>query len=118
VRIIWATRGRSWGFRFLPDGGHPDPLPVYDRAFAGTENESTVCRRVGPLLALRFPDPEGRQDQAGRVIPHDVVVEGAPADDMSSFDGGLRLVWPLIADTFERVWELPRPPSSMEAGGA
>jgi len=109
VRIIWATRGRAWGFRFLLDGGHDDPLPVYDRAFAGTENESTVYRRVGPLLALRFPDPKGRQDQAGRVIPHDVVVEGPPADDVRSLEDALRLVWPLLADIFANDWERPRP---------
>lgn len=111
MRIIWATRGRTWGFRFLLDGGHDDPLPVYDRAFAGTENESTLCRRVGPLLALRFPDPEGRQDHAGRVIPHDVVVEGPPSDDVRSLDDGLRLVWPLLADIFASNWEQSRPPA-------
>lgn len=117
MRIVWATRGRSWGFRFLLDGGHADPLPAYDRAFAGTEGETTVCRRVGPLLALRFPDPEGRQDQAGRAIPHDVVVEGASANAVHSLDDGVRLVWPLLAESFEQVWETPRPPASIDTGG-
>ena len=54
--VVWATRGRSWGFKFLLDGGFADPLQSYDRAFAGTEGESTVCRRVGTHVALRFPD--------------------------------------------------------------
>ena len=34
MSLIWATRGRTWGFRFLRDGGFPDPLPVYDLAFS------------------------------------------------------------------------------------
>jgi hypothetical protein len=74
VKLVWATRGRTWGFRFLLDGGFSDPLPVYERAFGGIEGESTTCQRVGSHVALRFPDLQGRQDAAGRTIPHDVVV--------------------------------------------
>ena len=111
MRLVWATCGRSWGFRFLLDGGYPDPLPIYDRAFAGTEGELTVCRRAGTHVALRFPDPLGRRDEAGRVIPHDIVVPPPLADEVHSLEDGQRLVWPRLADTFARVWDLPRPPS-------
>ena len=31
ARLIWATRGRSWGFRFLLKGGLSDPLMAYER---------------------------------------------------------------------------------------
>ncbi len=51
MNLIWATRGRSWGFRFLLDGGYSDPLPVYEKAFAGAEGESTLCRRVDAHVA-------------------------------------------------------------------
>ena len=114
MRLVWATRGRSWGFRFLIDGDYSDPLPTYERAFAGTEGESSVCRHAGTLVALRFPDPLGRRDEAGRVIPHDLVLHQPLADDVRSIEDGQRLVWPLLADAFARVWDLPRPPSPTE----
>ena len=37
MTLIWATRGRTWGFRFLRDGGLEDPLDTYEEAFAGIE---------------------------------------------------------------------------------
>ncbi len=118
MTLIWATRGRSWGFRFLLDGGYRDPLPIYERAFAGTEGEPSVCRRADGYVALRFPDPLDRRDAAGRVIPHDIVVFPSLADEVHSLEDGQRLVWPRLADTFNRVWDLPRPPSRTEAFGA
>jgi hypothetical protein len=111
VRVVWATRGRSWGFRFLLDGGYADPLPIYERAFRGAEGDSAVCRRVGTDVALRFPDPLGRRDEAGRVIPHDIVVQPPLADQIHSIDDGERLLWPQLADAFAGVWDLSRPPS-------
>ena len=114
MNLVWATRGRSWGFRFLLDGGSTDPLPVYDHAFAGTEGEPPMCRRVGTQVALRFPDPEGRSDEAGRVIPHDIVVLPPLADDVRSVEDGQRIVWPLLADVFARLWDLERPPSASD----
>ncbi|MCW5951065.1 MAG: hypothetical protein KIT69_02240 [Propionibacteriaceae bacterium] len=64
MNLIWATRGRSWGFRFLLDGGFADPLPTYEQAFAGLEDDRAVCRKAGGRLALRFPDPLGRKPAA------------------------------------------------------
>lgn len=117
MRFIWATRGRTWGFRFLRDGGYRDPLPVYDAAFAEVEGEREVCRRVGGAVALRFPDPEGRRDAAGRFISHDFVVFEAGAavgpgpEEIGSVEDGRRVVWPLVAEEFARVWALPEPPA-------
>ena len=112
MTLIWATRGRTWGFRFLNDGGFRDPLPEYDKVFSGLEAEREVCRRVGEKVALRFPDPSGWQDVAGRVIPHDFVVFPPLADAIDSVEDGLREVWPLVAGEFARVWQLPKPPST------
>jgi hypothetical protein len=117
VSLIWATRGRTWGFRFLRNGGFEDPLPVYDVAFSGVEDKSEACRRVAEtvalpeMVALRFPDPLGRQDLAGRSIPHEFVVFQPLADEIDSAADGLRLVWPLVADEFARIWERPKPPA-------
>jgi hypothetical protein len=113
MKLIWATRGRTWGFRFLRDGGgDPDPLVVYDRVFSGVEDEREVCRRDGEEVALRFPDPEGRKDAAGRVILHEFVVYPPLADQINSVEDGLRLVWDPVADEYNRVWKEPKPPSA------
>jgi hypothetical protein len=105
VRLIWATRGRSWGFRFLRDGGFRDPLPVYDAAFSGVEGQAEVCRRVGGRVALRFADPAGRRDLAGRVIPHEFVVFPPEAERIASLEEGVRLVWGEVADEYARTWD-------------
>jgi hypothetical protein len=116
MSLIWATRGRAWGFRFLRNGGFEDPLTVYETAFAGVEDNSEAWRRVDEtvalpeMVALRFPDPSGRRDQAGRVIPHDFVVLQPLAAEIHSVEEGRRLIWSLVAHDFERVWELPQPP--------
>jgi hypothetical protein len=116
MSFIWATRGRTWGFRFLRNGGLEDPLPVYETAFSGVEDGSEAWRRVAEtmtlpeMVAVRFPDPGERRDLAGRVIPHDFVVFGALADDVDSVEDGLQRIWPLVADEFEQVWVLPKPP--------
>ena len=113
MKLIWATRGRSWGFRFLERGEFSDPLPEYDAAFAGLEGQARVCVSVGDRVALRFPDPLDRRDASGRLIPHEFVVFPPLAEEIHSVDDGLRLVWklPQVADRFERVWALPKPPS-------
>ena len=110
-RLIWATRGRSWGFRFLLKGGLSDPLLVYERSFANLEDEPTACRRAAGTVALRFPDPLGRRDASGRVIPHEFVVFGDLADEIESVEDGLQRVWPRVAEAYARVWDTERPPS-------
>ncbi|MEU4394375.1 hypothetical protein [Kribbella sp. NPDC023855] len=109
--LIWATRGHSWGFRFLLNGGHPDPLPEYERNFVGLETEPTTYRRTAGTVALRFPDPLGRKDAAGRIIPHDFVVSGDLADEIESVEDGRQQIWPRVARTYARVWEAEDPPS-------
>ncbi|OFL93737.1 hypothetical protein HMPREF2734_00840 [Corynebacterium sp. HMSC055D05] len=89
MRFIWATRGRDWGFKFLRDGGFSDPLPIYEAAFAGTDPS---------LTALRFDDPEGRTDRAGRVIEHDFVFLDAPAPHSQE------AVWQLVAGEYARLY--------------
>lgn len=113
MNFIWATRGRSWGFRFLLDAGLPDPLLTYERAFAGLDGERVVRRRTGGLVALRFTDPEGRRDDAGRPIAHDVVLL-PPAAGGAGLEEEVAQVWSLLADAYAQVWEQPRPPSAVD----
>lgn len=116
--LIWATRGRSWGFRFVWRGGFADPLPIHEAAFSGLSGTSAAWQRLDErsrtgrpeltgVVALRFLDPDGRRDRAGRIIPHDFVVFPPLADSIHSLDDGRRLVWPLVAEEFSRSWDLP-----------
>lgn len=107
MNFIWATRGRVWGFQFLRDGGFCDPLPAYDQAFSQIDDDPEFCRRVDDAVALKFPDPLGRCDDVGRVIPHEFVVYGRLADDLDSVEDGRNVIWPLVAEEYERLWDLP-----------
>ena len=113
MTMIWATRGRTWGFRFLERGGLDDPLNVYEEAFAGIGGEHEVFRRTGAMIAVRFLDPAGRRDSAGRVIPHDFVILGPPqlVDSIDSVDAGRAAIWPGVSDRFEAAWLASEPPS-------
>lgn len=113
-RLIWATRGRSWGFRFLLDAGLPDPLPTYERAFADLLDASTTWRRDNDVVALRLIDPEGRRDLAGRPIPHEFVLLDKLADEVNSVADGLTLVWPRVDATYARVWQAIDPPKRVD----
>lgn len=105
MRLIWATRGRQWGFRFLRTGGFEDPLAAYEAAFAGLESAVETCTRVGDWVALRFADPLGRVDRAGRVIPHDFVVFEPEAIWLHTVEDGRRLVWPAVEQEYAERWD-------------
>jgi hypothetical protein len=109
MSIIWATRGRTWGFRFLLSGGLNDPLPTYEEVFSSVGLQQETWTRVGDRIALRFLDPLGRTDQAGRVIPHDFVLLDSDAAGAQSVDDGRTLIWPQVAELFARVWNLADP---------
>lgn len=108
--LIWATRGRTWGFRFLLNAGLGDPLSDYERAFGDLQSAPTAWRRHGGQVALRFPDPLGRQDSAGRVIPHEFVICGDLAAAVDSVEDGLHMVWPLVSEVYASVWDALNPP--------
>lgn len=118
MSLIWATRGRSWGFRFLRFGGYLDPLSAYERAFEGAEDDVEVYQRADERVALRFPDPLDRKDAAGRVIPHDFVVWGPLAANIHSVEDGIQRVWPLVADVYDRVWMKDKAPSAKDIQAA
>lgn len=112
MKLIWATRGKAWGFRFLLNGGLADPLATYERAFATAGGEVTFCQRTADGLALRFLDPEGRKDDAGRPIPHNCVILDADATDITSVEDAISEVWPLIAEAYEQVWDASQAPAT------
>lgn len=107
MTYLWLTRGRHWGFRFLRDANLADPLPVYEAVFAHVGEDREVCVDVGGDTGLRFLDPVGRRDAAGRVIPHEFVIFAPLSQQVNSVSDGLRIIWPEIADEFARLWEEP-----------
>lgn len=114
AQIIWATRGRSWGFMFLLDAGLDDPLSEYERAFAGVSDAPTAYASTGDTVAFRFPDPDGRRDSSGRVIPHEFVIRGEVASEIRSVEAGQRKVWPVVQDAFARTWMLAAAPQAAD----
>jgi hypothetical protein len=54
---------------------------------------------------VRFPDPLGRKDFSGRVIPHELVVFPPLSDQVETVDDALEKVWPLVAEEYETAWE-------------
>ena len=86
----------------------------YEEAFEDGVNEGALCRRSGDRVALRFLDPLNRKDRAGRVIPHEFVLDGGLAAKVTSVEQGLHFVWPLVSDEFEQIWQLDMPPSAHE----
>jgi len=112
--VIWATRGRTWGFRFLLDGGLPNPLAEYERVFGDLKDEPTAWVQTAGRVGLRFPDPESRRDTAGRIIPHEFVILGPQSERLQSLEAGKEWVWLRVANAYERVWGADRPPQSDE----
>ena len=56
--FIWATRGRTWGFRFLRTAGRVDPLKLYEAAFRGDLDSAgnipkRRCYNRDPVSAIR-----------------------------------------------------------------
>ena len=111
MTFLWATRGRSWGTRFLARAGFSDPLVEYDKAFLDADEDPQICRRIEDRVAVRFTDPEYREDQSGREIIHEFVLFGDLADQVHTVADGLDIVWPLVADVYARIWDLPDPPA-------
>lgn len=109
MTFLWATRGRSWGYRFLRTGGFADPLPVYDSVFSDLGDEPELFRRVGDKVALRFEDPELRADASGRVIPHEFVILEPLASQIHSLEEAKRLIWEQVKDEFTAAWDQPTP---------
>ncbi|WP_344344413.1 hypothetical protein [Agrococcus versicolor] len=58
---------------------------------------------------LRFLDPLGRRDSAGREIPHEFVIFDPIDAPIETLDEGIARVWPMVADEYAAIWDRPRP---------
>lgn len=107
--MLWATRGRTWAFRFLRNDFDVEPLLAYDAGFDGFPADAEGCFRRRDLVALRFVDPEGRCDFAGRAILHEVVLSGSEAEAVTTLPRGVEFVWPIIGPDYELKWDASDP---------
>lgn len=107
MSVIWVTRGESWGFRFLHDGGIPNALEIYESVFEGSEGLPSVFQTRYDTIAIRFADPLGRKDRSGRPIPHDFVVSGEDAEKLTSFDVARAVLWKRVKAEYEVLWNQP-----------
>jgi hypothetical protein len=111
VTFIWVTRGRTWGFRVLRTAGLSDAFEAYESTFSGVEEGPEAVRRVDDRLAVRFPDPEGRRDRAGRIISHEFVLLPPVDAAVDSVDAARSLVWPQVETVFRGAWDAPQAPA-------
>lgn len=108
--LMWATRGRTWGFRFLLRDQKRDPLTMYEEFFPPTVLHAPPVRKVGDKVAAHLPDPEGRCDRSGRIIMHDFVLDGDDAVQVATLDDFERIIWPRVAEEYDEIWDQPNPP--------
>jgi hypothetical protein len=107
MNFIWATRGRTWGFRFLRSGGLANPLEAYEAAFTGSDGVPFAFTPRAGTLAVRFPDPEQRKDRAGRVIPHEFVVLAPDHRRFSNCESARAELWREVEDEYASIWDNP-----------
>lgn len=109
--VLHATRGRNKGFSFYDKGGLTEPLREYTSVFGENSEGGDLFKRVGEnneKVGIRFMDPEGRKDRAGRVIPHEVILPAPLAKDVKTLDEAIAKVWPMIKDAVESKYDEPR----------
>lgn len=112
MKLLWATRGRDWGFKILAHPAGVQPLAAYRSAFAGIGDEYEAFLRTGARAAVRFPDPEQRRDRAGRVIPHEFIVLDELAAAVEDLQSARSLVWPEVAAVYSRIWDQAEAPAA------
>lgn len=118
MSLLWSTRGRAWGYRFLARGGHDDPLPVYEAAFDGTDPDGEFLIRRGDVAVLRMRDPQGRRDRSGREIIHDFLLDGEEAAMVTDLETARQIVWSMVGTTYDALWDAHDPLQSQPALGA
>jgi hypothetical protein len=118
--VLWSTRGYNWGFRFplQPQKYEKycqDWLEHYEKMFEqfGDDDNRVVNgylkidNKETPFIAIRFKDPEDRNDISGRIIPHEVAIIGDDTQNLRSLNS-LELknaVWTLLSDTYSNIYQ-------------
>jgi hypothetical protein len=107
--IIFNSRGKNLGHRFLMDGGIG-----FEGGFSqmvksgGTESNIDDFTRFGDNLEKvrsSFLDPEGRTDRAGRAIMHDLVIPAGLSKDINSVEDVKKKIWPMVSEAYDKFYE-------------
>lgn len=109
---FWATRGHEWGNRLLRKPAVEKPLEQFEAHLALLSDEDDSLAPIPGGYALRFTDPEGRHDRAGRPIHHEVVVLDEPGPPPVDLNAAVSRVWPEIRNDYARLWGNGNSPSA------
>lgn len=104
--VIHASRGKNKGFRFLQNGGLPDPLHEYERAgFPLSDNTHVRYGKNNEKIAVSFHDPKGRRDFAGRPLHHEVILPKEHAAGLNDFESVKQKAWSLVQARYEPFYQ-------------
>lgn len=101
--IIHTSRGKNKGFRFYQQGGTPDYFQLWSKHFeqAGGAAKNDMFEKLpNGMVAAAFPDPKGRKDAVGRVIPHEVIVPAYLTTGINTISDVVKHVWPMLEDAY------------------
>ncbi len=113
--IIWLTRGKKWGFRFLSTGplSNDEAMVVYDQIFA--DNDAVPYAVHGKIykgscakyyyVALRFYDDISKRcDESGRRIIHEIVVVTPFANGIIQIDADVHSFCSGVKEYYDSVF--------------
>ena len=105
--VAFLTRGKDYGFRFLDSGGTKTPLSDLEGLFGDSvmDQSAGFFEKNGGVIGASFLDPDGRKDQAGRTIPHFVVVPKSMSKDINNLDDVVSKVWPQLKDRYPYTYD-------------
>jgi hypothetical protein len=105
--IIHATRSRTKGFQFRAKGGLSDPFMEWSKNDDGSSMGPAFLRYGdrNEKVVGTFLDPLGRKDQAGRVIPHTVILPEHLSKNVHNADDLFNKAWDLIKDDFDKFYD-------------
>jgi hypothetical protein len=100
--MLHASRGKTKGFSFFKTGDLAEPYPAYEKAFGKDSFTDGLFERYdGGKIAASFLDPEGRRDQSGRSIPHQVIIPKSMSSGINNIDDVKKHIWPLLKETYD-----------------
>ena len=107
--VIYSSRGKNKGFRFLEDGGTKTVLSEWEKAFGADGGEAgshgDFFKKYEGKIAAQFMDPKGRRDAAGRLIPHSIILPPTMTEGVNSIEDVKTKVWPTLEKTYDAFWE-------------
>jgi hypothetical protein len=107
VDIIHASRGHEKGFMFLRGGGITDHLHELESSGLD-QSQPGFFKRYGShaeKVAVSFLDPQGRKDQAGRPIFHQVIFPESMSKNIHTHDDAVKEAWPRIKDLYGAMYK-------------